>query len=310
MRGAVKNRALIGAMAVVLGEVLCGCGRSARDSFKKPDEAVGALVTALEHSDTQSLQTLLGPGTADLLSSGDAVADKRARAAFLERYRLRHELVEGNADTLVLVVGEDRWPLPIPLVRDDGRWHFDGAAGAHELVLRRIGANELSTINVMYGYVAAQRDYGSTGHDGSSAGVYAEKLRSDPGKHDGLYWEVASGEPPSPAGPLLAAASSEGYALERGGRSPYHGYLFRTLTSQGPSADGGARDYRVNGQLTGGFALLAYPERYGVSGIMTFIVNQDGVVWQRDLGNDTARVARAIQQFDPDDAWTPLAPES
>jgi hypothetical protein len=306
----VKQRADIVAIAVVLGGALVGCARSGPDSFKTPDEAVGALVTALEHPDTRSLQSLLGPGTADLLSSGDAVADKRARESFLERYRSRHELVEGNADTLVLVVGQDRWPLPIPLVRDADRWEFDGAAGAHELVLRRIGANELSTINVMHGYVAAQRDYGGAGHDGSAPGVYAAKLRSDPGKHDGLYWDTAPGDPPSPAGPLLASANSEGYTLERGGRVPYHGYLFRTLTSQGPAAEGGARDYKVNGELTGGFALLAYPQRYGVSGIMTFIVNQDGVVWQRDLGKDTARAALAIQQFDPDDGWTPLAPES
>jgi hypothetical protein len=297
-------------MAVMLGEMLSGCASPTHDSFKTPDEAVGALAKALEHQDTRLLQELLGPGTADLLSSGDPVADNRARAAFLERYRVRHELVEGNSDTLVLVVGEDRWPLPIPLVRDENHWEFDGAAGANELVLRRIGANELSTINVMHGYVAAQRDYGSVGHDGAAAGVYAQKLRSDPGKQDGLYWEIGAGGTPSPAGPLLAAANSEGYALDRGGRAPYHGYLFRTLTSQGSSADGGARDYKVNGQLTGGFALLAYPERYGASGIMTFIVNQDGVVWQRDLGKDTASAALAIQQFDPDDSWTPLAPES
>jgi hypothetical protein len=297
-----------------------GCTKSSHDaspavethisSFATPDEALAALIAVLEKQDNRALQVLLGPGTADLVSSGDAVADRRARDSFLERYRTRHELVGGSSDDLVLLVGDDRWPLPIPLVRtEDGRWTFDGAAGARELVLRRIGANELHTIDVMYGYVAAQRDYASMGHDGAPPGIYAKTLRSDPGKHDGLYWEVSAGEPPSPAGPLLAAATSEGYMVKHGSHSPYHGYLFRTLSSQGPAAEGGAQDYLSDGKLSRGFALIAYPETYGVSGVMTFIVNQDGVVWQRDLGKHTTAEVMAIQQFNPDESWTPLAPE-
>jgi len=177
------------------------------------------------------------------------------------------------------------------------------------VLVRRIGANELRTIDVMQGFVAAERDYAAGGHDGSPAGVYAVKLRSGAGKQDGLYWEAASGEPQSPAGPLLAAASAEGYAANSGGTRPYHGYLFRLLSSQGPEASGGARDYLVNGKLTAGFALLAYPNAYGTSGVMSFMVNQDGVVWQRDLGPDTAAAAAAITQFNPDNSWTPISPE-
>ena len=283
---------------------------SAQVSFATPEEAVSALIAAGEKQDTQALQNLLGPGTEDLLSSGDPIADKKAREAFLTRYHAYNELVAGSPNQLVLLAGEDRWPLPIPLVHRGERWSWDGAAGARELVVRRIGANELHTIAVMHGFVAAEKDYAAAGHDGGAAGAYAQKLRSTPGKQDGLYWEVAAGQPQSPAGPLLAAANSEGYAVKGGGGSPYHGYLFRILTSQGPDANGGARDHLVKGKLTGGFALLAYPAAYGVSGVMTFMVNQDGVVWQRDLGKDTATAAAAITQFNPDNNWTPIAPES
>ena len=276
---------------------------AAQPSFATPEEASDALVAAVEKDDRPALQ--------QLLASGDPVQDRQERNAFLAGYRAQHSLSAGGADDLVLLVGADQWPLPMPLVREDGRWRFDGAAGADELVLRRIGANELNTIDVMYGFVAAQQDYAAAGHDGRKSGVYARQLRSSPGKQDGLYWEVAGGKAPSPAGPLLASAAAEGYANTgaQGGHAPYHGYLYRMLTSQGAAASGGAQDYLVDGKLTGGFALLAYPATYGASGIMTFIVNQDGVVWQRDLGTDTALAAAAITQFNPDDSWTPLAPE-
>jgi hypothetical protein len=311
---------VVTALTLVLG---AGCARTAdhaptqaaaqpaaQPSFATPEEALAALVAAGEKQDTQALQTLLGPGTEQLLSSGDPVEDARARDAFLTRYRAYHELDAGSPDELVLLVGEDRWPLPIPLVRSDGRWSWDGAAGARELVMRRIGADELHTISVMKGFVEAENDYAAVGHDGEAGGVFAQKLRSSPGKQDGLYWEVPSGAALSPAGPLLAAATSAGYALSGTGGTPYHGYLFRLLTSQGADANGGARDYVVDGKLTGGFALLAYPASYGASGVMTFIVNQDGVVWQRDLGQDTAAAAAAITAFDPGPSWTPLAPEA
>src|SRR5215831_5614980 len=281
----------------------------ARTSFATPDEAVAALVAAGEKADTTALQAMLGPDTAGLLSSGDPVQDQKERDGFLKRYAAYHELVAGDAANLVLLVGEDRWPLPIPLERRSGRWYWDGAAGAHELVVRRIGANELRTIDVMHGFVAAENDYAASAHDGSPRGVYTQKLVSSPGKHDGLYWESPPGQPPSPAGPGLAAANAEGYAVTGTLANPYHGYLFRILTSQGPEAEGGARDYLVDGKLRSGFAWLAYPSAYGVSGVMTFMVNHDGVVWQRDLGAGTAQSAAAIQQFNPDHSWTPLAPE-
>jgi Protein of unknown function (DUF2950) len=309
----VRCRSLLGAMIILLiAAALPGCTQReqttapAQLSFDTPDGAVAALIAAAEKHDTTALQGLLGPGTENLISSGDEIADRKAREAFVARYHAYHQLVGGSPNVVVLLVGEDRWPVPIPLIRSDNRWSFDGDAGAEELVLRRIGANELRTIDVMQGFVVAQMEYFASGHDGAAPGVYARKLRSEPGKHDGLYWEVAPGEPQSPAGPLLAAAATEGYANSRGPGTPYHGYLFRPLTSQGPAANDGARDYLVDGRLTGGFALLAYPATYGASGVMTFIVNQDEVIWQRDLGTDTAQAAAAVQQFDPDTRWTPI----
>jgi hypothetical protein len=310
-------RSYVWVSIVLISAVLGGHIRSAmpaqtldvQQSFATPDEALTALIAAVRSHDMPGLRSVLGPGTEDLLSSGDPVADRNERESFLQRYQAYHEFVAGDANHLVLLVGKDRWPAPIPLVRRDGRWHFDGDAGADEVVLRRIGANELHAIAVMRGFVAAENDYASRGHDDAQPGVFARKLNSDPGKHDGLYWETKAGEPLSPGGPFLAAASAEGYGNLKGGQTPYHGYLYRLLTAQGPNADAGQRDYLVDGKLTGGFALLAYPTDYGASGIMTFMVNQDGVVWQRDLGEDTARTAAAIQSFDPDDKWTPVPPE-
>jgi hypothetical protein len=309
-----------GAVLVALG-ALAGCSgpagngasttasTAAQPTFATPEEAVTALIQTVQQGDAPALQKLLGPGTAQLVSSGDAVADQKEREAFLERYRGYHEFAAGDPNDLVLMVGEDRWPLPIPLVRQNQRWEFDGEAGAQEIVLRRIGANELRTIDVMRGYVEAQNLYAASAHDGITVGAYAQKLRSDPGKQNGLYWEVAPGADPSPAGPLLAEADAEGYGGTHGKAMPYHGYLFRLLTSQGPAAQGGPGSYLTDGKLTGGFALLAYPASYGASGIMTFMINQDGIVWQRDLGADTTKAAEAIDQFNPDDSWTPLAPE-
>jgi len=277
-------------------------------TFATPEEAVAALGTAAQKQDVDELRLLFGPEANDLLRSGDDVADRQAREAFVKRYQVKHQLVSGGGNNLMLEVGEDDWPLPIPLAKRDGRWYFDGAAGAEAIVRQRIGANELRTIDVMRGFVVAQKEYAATSHDGVPAGSYAQKLRSDPGKHNGLYWETVADEKQSPAGPFLASATAEGYGLAHG--SPYHGYLYRQLTSQGSDAPGGSREYVVNGKATGGFAVLAYPAEYGAGGIMTFIVNQDGVVWQRDLGENTEARVEAIQQFNPDGKWTPIPPES
>ena len=291
--------------------VLAGCAKppaqSAQRGFESPESAVTALVTALEQRDRATLVAMLGPDSDALLSSGDPVADSTARADFLARYAEKHELVAGGPDDLVLQVGADDWPFPIPIVRRGGKWLLDAAAGRDEIMRRRIGGNELQTIEVMHGYVAAQEDYAATSHDGVPAGTYARTFRSTTGKHDGLYWEVAEGERVSPAGPFLADAVAEGYGAAG---EPYHGYRFRMLAAQGPAAAGGAREYVADGRQSGGYALIAWPASYGASGVMTFLVNQDRVVWQRDLGDGTEQAASAITRFDPDTLWTPIPAEA
>ena len=271
-------------------------------SFATPEEAVDALVTALETGDTQTLPALLGPEAEDVLSSGDAVQDRSDRATFLERYQQQHHLI-GEGDLRILVIGDEDWPFAIPVVERDGRWYLDGAEGAKEVVYRRIGANELGAIAVCHGLVDAQLEYAAQGHDGDPAGIYAIKLISDEGMHNGLYWPTTADEPQSPAGQFVARAATEGY--RRGvARAPYHGYLYRMLYRQGDSAKGGAREYFSDGLLTEGFAVIAWPAEYGVSGVMTFIVNQDGVVFQKDLGEETEAAANNIDTFDPDASWT------
>jgi hypothetical protein len=303
---------------VIIASVLvamCGCARrepttESTPHFSTPEQAVSALVDALEHSDIEAVERLFGPEMKGLLSSGDDVADRIARERFLSRYREKNQLVAGGPNDVVLQVGEDAWPLPIPMVRRDGYWSFDGGAGAEELVLRRIGRNELRAIQVMRGYVEAQQEYASTSRDGGPGGIYAQRVSSSPGKHDGLYWPTAIDEPPSPLGPLVAAATQEGYSTAEPSGRPYHGYRYRMLFAQGSAAPGGARDYIVDGKLEEGFALLAYPEKYGASGIMTFMVNQDGIVWQRDLGVETSKLAPSMRVFSPDRGWIPIPQES
>jgi hypothetical protein len=293
--------------AIVLGLALvAGCAKKPEQpdgSFATPEEAVTAFVEKMKANDLAGLQALLGPGSEELLDSGDAVQDAGDRAEFLAAYATRHSLNDEGADRKTLVVGNDDWPMPIPLVKTDGRWRFDGEAGVEELIYRRVGANELGAIDVCRGFVEAQIEYASEGRDGDPAGIYALKLVSDEGLQNGLYWPTAEGEPPSPAGPFVAAAADEGYRRVEGERMPYHGYYYRMLYAQGANANGGARDYFKDGLLTEGFALVAWPADYGSSGVMTFIVNQDGVVFQKDLGEDTATAVESIQAFDPDSSW-------
>ena len=292
--------------------IISGCseqqdGQSTASSltFATPEEAVTALATAAEKHDVAELSKLFGPGTAELLSSGDEVEDRAAREGFLKRFKERHDLVSGGPNDLMLQVGEDEWPLPIPLVKENGRWHFDGAAGADKIIRQRIGGNELHTIDVMHGYVAAQEEYASKGHDGAAKGIYAQRLRSDPGKQNGLYWQAAKGQPLSPLGDLVAQAWEEGREIgaDRTQRTPFHGYYFKGLAAQGAAAPGGAKSYVVNGEFSAGFALVAWPAQYDASGIMTFIVNQDGAVHEKDLGAKTDATVAAMTAYNPDASW-------
>jgi hypothetical protein len=282
--------------------------QQSQETFSTPGQAVKALITALETNDDTALLAVLGPDGKEVVSSGDPVADSAEKAQFLEKYKTQHALVASSPAKEILMVGAAAWPMPIPLVKAEGKWRFDSAAGKAELLYRRIGINEFGAISACRGYVAAQREYASQGHDGQPAGIYALHLNSEPGKHDGLYWETKEGEPPSPAGPLLAEASSGGYALEPAGKepTPYHGYFYRLLKAQGPAAPGGAKSYEANGQLTSGFALVAYPAQYRVSGVMTFIVNNKGQVYQKDLGEQTTELAKAMTAFNPDKTWAPV----
>ncbi len=279
---------------------------AAQKSFATPEEAVKALVEAVRAGDTKALMAILGPEARPLIFSGDKVADKEGRQHLVDAYDQAHKL-EPVGDTKVIVsIGKDDWPLATPLVKAGDAWRFDTAAGKEEILNRRIGRNELNTIQVCLAIVDAQREYARMGHDGGGGPEYAQKFVSDPGRRNGLYWKaLETDEAPSPLGPLVAQARAEGYGGKRasGKPVPYHGYLFRMLTAQGPDAPGGAYDYVVNGRMIGGFAAVAYPARYGVSGVMTFIVNQDGVVYQKDLGSETAKLAQAMKIYNPDSAW-------
>ncbi|HET6183913.1 MAG TPA: DUF2950 domain-containing protein [Acetobacteraceae bacterium] len=274
------------------------------ESFATPEAAVAALIDTLRRGDQAAIAATLGPGTDKLLSSGDAAADAEARRRFLAAYDEKHALVADGPDRMVLQVGANDWPLPLPLVKTEGGWRFDSRIGAQELVDRRIGRNEIAAIRTALAFVDAEKLYfAMASHDG--AGEYAQRLISSPGKHDGLYWPPAGGEPDSPLAPLIAQASDAGYPgeLVSGRQMPYEGYYFRILRGQGPDAPGGVMDYVVHGRMTKGFALVAWPASYGASGIMTFLVNQDGVVFQKDLGEHTAAVAGAMQRFNPDLSW-------
>jgi len=274
-------------------------------SFGSAQEAVDALVAALKAGDSAQETLLFGPGSERIVSSGDTVADANARQKFLEAYQTKHSLVAGSGGSMVLQIGADDWPMPVPLVQRDGRWYLDGAAGADEIAIRRVGRNELGAIAVARGFVDAENLYASEGRDGNEAGLYAGRLISDEGRHNGLYWPTKEGESPSPVGDFVASAAGEGYRRGANGEpTPYHGYFYRMLYAQGANAPGGAKDYYESGALVDGFALIAWPADYGASGVKTFMVSQDGVVYEKDLGPDTATAAGAIELFDPDSTWS------
>jgi hypothetical protein len=274
------------------------------ETFASPEKAVDALVAASRANDSVALLKLFGPAGKDLISSGDPIADKDARARFVERYGAAEKILYDAGRRATLVIGTDEWPFPIPLVKQGGAWHFDAAAGAEEILNRRIGRNEMSAMEVCRNYVMAQREYAADLQNKKLPVEYAQKIFSSPGLHDGLYWPVQPGEMQSPIGPAMAHARAEGYdAADTEPRAPYHGYFYKILTRQGAAASGGARDYIVNGHLTEGFALVAYPAKYGDSGVMTFVINQAGIVFEKNLGPNTATVAPAIAEFNPDMTW-------
>lgn len=301
------SRPLLFALAASFAMTLPACGaKTDHASFASADEAVAAMIDAGRKSDLARLKELFGPGSESILSSGDAVADTAARENFLKLYDAKHALVPDGDDAVTLQVGAEDWPMPVPVVRKDGKWLLDGAAGADEIVYRRIGRNELGAISVCRGFVDAEHEYAAVDHDGEGAGIYAHKLVSDPDTQNGLYWPSVAGEAESPVGPFIAAAAAEGY---KAGGGAYHGYRFRPLFKQTDNASGGAKDYFVRGVLKDGFALVAWPAEYGVSGVMTFIVNEDGVVFQKDLGDDTADAVARMDAYDPDSTWVAIAPD-
>ena len=278
---------------------LCTAQQAGQKTFSSAEDASSALVGAVENNDEKAMIEILGPEGKQIISSGDEIEDARARASFVQVYREMHRLVLEPDGTTNLYIGAKNWVTPIPLVSKGGSWYFDTAAGAREILYRRIGRNEMSTIRVCQELVAAQEGFYATQHTG-----YAEKILSDEGQHNGLYWRVAAGEPQSPIGPLVAAAVAEGYARRANGApTPYRGYYYRVLTRQGENGPGGAQSYIVNGKMTKGFAFLAYPAEYRSSGVMTFIVNQDGIVYQKDLGKKTGALAQAMKEYNPDSGW-------
>ena len=266
-------------------------------TFSSPQDASTALLAAAESNNEKAILEILGPDGQEVISSGDKAEDAQDRADFIRRYHEMHRLVK-EPDGFTLYVGAENWPVPIPVVERDRAWYFDTAAGKREIVYRRIGRNEISTISVCQELVAAQKEYYSAQHE------YAQKILSDAGQHNGLFWEAGAGEAQSPIGPLIASAVAEGYAKRPDGApTPYRGYYYRILTRQGKNSAGGPKSYIAGGKMTGGFAFIAYPAEYRSSGVMTFIVNEDGVVYQKDLGWKTATLAAAMKEFNPGAGW-------
>jgi hypothetical protein len=290
--------------AVVILLAVCFAGHSmaqqpGQKTFSSPEEASDALVTAARSSDEKAMLDILGPDGKQIVSSGDETEDTQSRANFVERYQEMHRLVKEPDGTTTLYIGAENWPTPIPLLDKDNSWYFDTEAGKKEILYRRIGRNEISTIRVCEELTAAQKEYYSTHNN-----EYAQKIFSDEGQHNGLYWKAPNGESPSPVGPLVASAVPTGYAKSQdAGPTPFRGYYYLILTRQGKNGPGGAKSYIVNGKMTQGFAFVAYPAEYRSSGVMTFIVNQDGIVYEKDLGKKTEVLAKAMKEYNPNSSW-------
>ncbi len=299
----------IGSALLIAVVLVAGCASAPRPDqkgFSSAEEAARTLVAAVRAHDEPELLAILGPDATEVLSSGDKVADQQNREQFLSLWDEFHAVVAAEDGSRVVQVGKDEWPFPIDLVEEDGLWYFDTVEGKYEILSRRVGRNEQNAIQVCAAFVDAEREFAHGDPDGNGLHDYAPRFLSDPGKRNGLYWQTKEGEPRSPLGPLVAAASREGYVAsgdQAESSSPYHGYIYRILKRQDGSAAGGSFDYVVNGKMIGGFALVAYPAEYENSGVMTFIVNHDGVVYQKDLGPDTERIATKMSAFDPGGGW-------
>jgi DUF2950 family protein len=275
-------------------------------AFATPDEAVKALLDAAKTANLDQLLVILGPDGRELASTSDPATARMNLKVFTVAAKEQIRLENDGPNRKILVIGGEEWPFPVPLVKGADGWRFDTAAGKEEILARRIGRNELAVIDTCHAYVSAQKRYAAQGHDGKPAGAYAMAFASEPGKQNGLYWPAVRGQKLSPLGEMVAqAAEGRANAASSGQRSPFQGYYFRILTSQGPAAAGGAKNYVVNGVMSGGFALVAWPAEYGATGVMTFIVNQDGVVFEKDLGKDTSATAEKLTAFNPDKSWHP-----
>ena len=307
---------LAGVVLAVPSEGVWAAGAAKQKAFPSPEDAVRSLMDALKANNDFALLEIFGPGSDDLIQSGDPVLDDEERARFREAYDQAHRLVLEKEDRVALHVGKEDWPVPIPIVKEGNLWRFDTDEGKEEILNRRIGRNELSVIQACLAYVDAQREYATKDRDKDGVLEYAQRFASSPGKKDGLFWEAKQGERPSPLGPLVAQAVVEGYKKGEEGKQaqgqtlvPYHGYYYKILKAQGKNAPGGAYDYVVKGKMIGGFALVAWPAKYGASGIMTFMVNHDGVVYEKDLGPQTASIASPTARFDPDHTWKKVEPK-
>jgi hypothetical protein len=275
--------------------------------FATPDEAASALIAEVKSGDQPALLAIFGPESKELVSSGDAIQDKNDANAFTARYEVMHRWRRMLDSSQILLVGADNFAFPIPLKKNEaGQWFFDTVAGKQEILNRRVGRNELAIIEVCHAVADAQAEYFSQLHDGATTKQYALKFISDPGKHNGLYWKSADGQPQSPLGPVAAFATAEGYTVRQDAHTPFHGYYFHMLKRQSSKAPGGAKEYMSDGKMAGGFAFAAYPAEYGNSGVMTFIINQDGVLLQKDLGKTTTETVTAMNEFDPDPSWHPV----
>jgi hypothetical protein len=305
MKSKSQQVRFLGKLALLTGTTVLALVLSslahAQQKFNTPDAAVEALVAAARRGDTGAVVSILGPGSQELVSSGDPVEDANVRQEYLTAYDAQHRIVTESGKPAILVIGQNDWPFPIPIVQHDGQWSFDTAAGREEVLARRIGRNELGAMKAMLAYWDAQNEYADTFKDKNGQAVYAQKIVSSPGKKDGLYWPTSGNEPDSPLGEAVANATQKGYRVGAG--EPYHGYYYKILTSQGANAPGGAVDYVVRGNMIGGFGLVAYPAEYGTSGIVTFIINNDGDIYERDLGPGTSRIASRMTSFNPDHTW-------